>query len=760
MYPKTIYRAWLLLLLLAACGKDEPMPPTPPTPAPTTLNEGFNLPAEGIQADKPLTLTLKIPTDSPLFGASSLYLHSGLGAQWQGAPVWGTNDAKYRLTPVAGQMGVWTITLGPTVAAYYGQSASSEAQWLNLLVRTADGSRQTADYAFPMANASSSFTLPAPTLQPLPLTGENVEGIHLQGGGTATLVLYDRDKTGKRKSHAYVVSDLSGWRLDDRFAMRYDESRGCWWLTLTGLPTGQTAFQYYLYDEKDGGVFLCDPYSEQVREKDVDADFPAQASGRYVSVIDTQGTEQPMTSTFRIAHPESLVIYELLLRDFTAEGTLAAAQAKLPYLKALGVNAIELMPVQEFAGADSWGYDTSFYFALDGSYGRKQAYRNFVTACHEQGLAVILDVVYNHTNAQNPFARQYWDKVRNRPSATNPWLNAETPHKKYVFSPCDFNHESAQTRAFVKRNLAHLLRTYGFDGFRFDFTKGFTQKPTTEDADLSAYDAGRVAVLREYRDAVKAVRSDAVVIMEHFSEPEEAALSQEGIRFWRNLNDAYCQLAMGWSERSDLGRIYDPGLGFVGFMESHDEERMAYKQSQWGNGLLKTSLPARTRQLAAGAAFFLTVPGPKMIWQFGELGYDFSINSDRSGGNVNEGNRTARKPIRWDYYEQADRRELYSRYAALLALRTAHPELFGLNVFRQWRVGTSDWNQGRYIKLEHGAKKLLVLGNFTADEIRVEAPFGSTGPWREVGVGTYTVTQATEQLTVPAHGYRLFVNFD
>ena len=73
--------------------------------------------------------------------------------------------------------------------------------------------------------------------------------------------------------------------------------------------------------------------------------------------------------------------------------------------------------------------------------------------------------------------------------------------------------------------------------------------------------------------------------------------------------------------------------------------------------------PDRIRQLAANAAFFFTVPGPKMIWQFGELGYDFSINSNETGTAVSEEYRTSRKPIRWDYYENATRKELL-RYIA------------------------------------------------------------------------------------------------
>lgn len=767
MFIRLAPRLTLALLTVAAtaCKGDEewPSPDSSVTPGETTVYaDGFNYDLATLDADRPVTITFKAPEGTALYGTTgNLYLHSGVGSGWTGAPAWGDNSDKYKLTPVPGQSNLWSITLSPSVRSFYGVSADTPVRLLNLIVRTADKTLQTGDYTALVQDAQHGFTLSEPTIQAVPVSGDNLEGVHVRSASSATVVLYDRDTKGNRKEHAYLVSPLSDWEIDSRYQMNYDEAKSCWWITLEGLTPGETPYRFFVYSASGGGNFLADPYAEKVLEKGVDADFPDRAGGRYVSVLDTQPETYPWTVTdFKVNHGDRPVIYELLLRDFTASGDLQGAMEKLPYLKAMGVNAVELMPVQEFEGADSWGYNTGFYFALDGSYGTRQQYKAFVDACHREGIAVILDVVYNHTNDQNPFARLYWDYLNNRPSAENPWLNAETPHRKYVFSNDDFNHESALTRAFVKRNLAYLLETYRFDGFRFDFTKGFTQRQTTGDADLSAYDASRVAVLKEYRDAVKAVKNDAIVIMEHFVDEEETTLAREGILFWRNVNRAYCQSAMGWKEDSDFGRMYDAGLSSVGFMESHDEERMGYKQTQWGNGVLKTDLSARMKQLSANAAFFLTVPGPKMIWQFGELGYDFSINADASGTAVNEANRTARKPVRWDYYEVAERRRLYEVYASLTALRNAHPELFGEGAFREWRVGLNDWNNGRYLKLESGAKTLVVVGNFTStSSVAVSASFGHTGLWNELGGGTLNVTSDTQTVDVPGHEFRVYTNF-
>jgi len=85
------------------------------------------------------------------------------------------------------------------------------------------------------------------------------------------------------------------------------------------------------------------------------------------------------------------MIYELLLRDFTATGDLNGAMEKIGYLKSLGFNAVELMPVQEFDGNDSWGYNPCFYFALDKAYGTDHMYKAFIDKCHEAGMAGLFD---------------------------------------------------------------------------------------------------------------------------------------------------------------------------------------------------------------------------------------------------------------------------------------------------------------------------------------------------------------------------------
>jgi 1,4-alpha-glucan branching enzyme len=144
---------------------------------------------------------------------------------------------------------------------------------------------------------------------------------------------------------------------------------------------------------------------------------------------------------FTIPDHSNLIIYELLFRDFTgtegkaeANGTVRQAIAKIPYLKALGVNAIELMPIMEFNGNNSWGYNTNFYMAPDKAYGSPEDYKEFIDLCHKNGMAVILDIVFNQSDGLHPWYQMY-------PIASNPFYNQNAPHSYSVLN--DWNQDNA-----------------------------------------------------------------------------------------------------------------------------------------------------------------------------------------------------------------------------------------------------------------------------------------------------------------------------
>lgn len=756
----------LLSCLFIACSDDnkEDLPDLQP-------GEGMNYSPKTPDADQPLTITFKAPTSSALFGyKGEVYIHTGVVGEgdWQYVPAeWNQNIDKCKMTKL--EENIWSITLEPDIRQWF-QSGKTPIEKLGIVIRSSDGSKKGIDIDSFVKVTDHKYQGFSPAeIKHAALPGNVEEGINVINNTTVTLVLYDKDTEGNHKDFAHVLGDFNNWELTNKedCQMCRDDAAGCWWITLNNLnPTKEYAFQYYVGTKGGENIRLADAYCEKILDPGHDDDIPASTypdnktypkGGKgIVSVFKIQRDNYAWSvPDFKMQHPKQPVIYEMHLRDFTADHSISGALQKLDYLKNMGVDAIELMPVQEFDGNDSWGYNPCFFFALDKAYGTPKMYKDFIDACHRKGMAVILDVVYNHATGNMPFARLYWDSAKNKTARNNPYFNTDAPHPYSVFQ--DFNHESPLVRKFVKRNLKFLLNEYKIDGFRFDLTKGFTQTASTE-ATASNYDAARIAILKDYHSAVKAAKSDALVIFEHFCEKkEEQELAAEGIYLWRNMNNAYCQSAMGWKENSGFDGLYESTPSWVGFMESHDEERMGYKQTQWGNGVLQTDLPTRIRQLAANAAFFFTVPGPKMIWQFGELGYDFSINSNETGTAVSEEYRTSRKPIRWDYYENATRKELFEIYSQLIDLRNEKPSLFEGNATLTWRAGASDWDQGRSLYLSGiTGEAIAVVGNFSNTDADVTFP-GPIGEWRNYFTGQNETV--TEKVTVPANHFILYTRF-
>ena len=194
---------------------------------------------------------------------------------------------------------------------------------------------------------------------------------------------------------------------------------------------------------------------------------------------------------------------------------------------------LNLMPVNEFEGNESWGYNPSFYFAADKYYGPKNDLKRFIDECHKRDIAVILDIVLNHSYGRSSFVRLYSSGDFGPPTEENPWYNVISPNPVFSWG-YDFNHESEQTKQLVDRINKYWLEEYKFDGFRFDFTKGFTNTP----GDGGSFDQSRINILKRMADNIWEVDSSAYVILEHFApNSEEQVLSDYGMMIWGNLNN-------------------------------------------------------------------------------------------------------------------------------------------------------------------------------------------------------------------------------
>ena len=553
------------------------------------------------------------------------------------------------------------------------------------------------------------------------------DGINYGADNTsATLIMY-----APGKNNVFLLGELNNWTQLNAYQLKRDGNY--WWITLTGLTPGKMyGFQYLV----DGTLRVSDAYTELVLDPWNDKwinektmiypNIKPYPVGKTDGLVATLQTAKPTYNwefpNFTMPNPENMVIYELLLRDFTVEKSLSAAMLKLDYLKNLGVTAIELMPIQEFDGNNSWGYNPNHYFAPDKAYGTPDMYKKFIDECHKRGMAVLLDMVFNQATGVHPFAALYWDAVNSKPAATNPWMNVTAPHQYSVLN--DFNHSFSGTKEYFKRVLQYWITEYKVDGYRMDLTKGFTQNSGTE----SSYDQSRIDNLSAYYDAVKAVKSNAMFILEHFcTGSEETALANSGMYLWRNQNNSYCQSAMGYQSSSDFTGMDASPRRWVGYAESHDEERNFYKAKAYGTGNLMTDSIARIKRVPLNIAFTTLLPGPKMIWQFGEMGYDYSINSN--GGRTNE------KQSAWGWLNLAHRKAAADASAKIITLRSLYPTAFTQGNFAL-NVGTGDWSAGRRIGLSHADLNLVVLGNFDpVNTITASPNFQTSGTWYNLITG-------------------------
>ncbi len=624
---------------------------------------------------------------------------------------------------------------------------------------------------------SFSFYIP-PTTTVAALPAGVQEGINYAANNTsATLVLY-----APGKNNIVVIGDFSNWTIQCANQMNKTPDGNYYWITLTGLTPGTEYGYQYLVDNT---IRTADPYAQKILDQDNDPfinavtypnlkPYPVGLTTGLVSVLQTAEPQYNwQVNNFVKPDKRNLIIYELLIRDFTAEHSYQSLIDSLQYLKNIGINAIELMPINEFDGNESWGYNPAFYFAPDKYYGTKNKLKEFIDKCHLNGIAVILDVVYNHCTGNAPQAKMYWDAANNRPAANNPWLNITAPHPYSVFN--DFNHTSVATQYLVLRSLDFWLTEYKVDGYRFDLAKGFTQTQTNTTT-VENYDATRVANLKRYYDGTIPGHPGTYMILEFLGTlpcQEEQEYAAHGFMLWGNNNFVYNQCTMGYTANSDISPIVysDPKKAYnnpaeVGYMESHDEERTMYKNLTFGNSSGSynvKNLPTALAREEAAAAVFFTVPGPKMIWQFEERGYDIPLNY--GGSNV------ANKPPHWEYMNDPNRRHLYDTYDSIIKFRLDNPNIFNNTTF------TYDfYNNGGLCKLfqiadpNASGKKVTVIANLDVVAQSKAVTFQSTGNWTNyVSNGTgagingttgtnFTLATATQTISLQPGEYHIYVS--
>lgn len=597
------------------------------------------------------------------------------------------------------------------------------------------------------------------------------------------------------KSSVYVIGDFNNWGINAAYQMK--KSGEHFWLEIAGLTSGtEYAFQY-LVDET---LRIADPYADKILDPDdqyIPAEtypslkaFPEKALTdkwyfNRVSVLQTnQQPYQWQATSFQKPAKEKLVIYELHIRDFfgTGKKNYQSLIDTIRYFKRLGVNAIELMPITEFSGNDSWGYNPNFMFAPDKFYGTKNKLKEFIDKCHQNGIAVIMDMVMNQQDLPNSYLMMDFDFNPSvfKPTTNNRWFNVKATHPYSVFF--DLNHESPYTKTYLDTINYYWLNEFKIDGYRYDLSKGFTQVNTNDPPNVggwSSYDASRIAILKRMADKVWSHTPNAYIILEHFADnSEEKELAEyrsgegKGMMLWANFNNAFNQNTMGYGSENDISGLYHFNRswttpGAIGYMESHDEERLMYKNVQFGNSNSNYSTKNFNTAIArikAATVIFYSIPGPKMLWQFGELAYDKSINTCVNGSIGNEC-RTSAKPVQWDYLQDGTRKSLFDVTADILRLRKSYSVFTsgdatitaGTNLIKQVALKNKPYLTN---PTNPDQMNVVAVANFDIVNQTASVSFPHTGTWYEYySYGTsVNITSAIFPMNMLPGEFKLFTD--
>ena len=615
----------------------------------------------------------------------------------------------------------------------------------------------------------SFYVASANTIAPLPPGVK--DGInYFTDPDSVTLVLY-----APYKKQVTVLGDFNNWTASTSYQMNETPDGLRYWITIKGLAARtEYAYQYLI----DNTMQVADYNSELVLDKNADPyipagnfpglkPFPAKAAGSLAGVLETGQTPYSWNdNSFVAPDKKNLIVYELLVRDFVSTQSWNTIADTLNYLKKLGINAIEVLPFNNFEGASSWGYNSNFFFAPDKVYGTPDALKHFVDVCHQNGIAVIMDLAMQDVFGSSPLATMYWNSSTNTPSLQNPWLDSLPTHPYNVGS--QFNHSSQATIDLRNRVYAHWINDYHIDGYRFDLAGGYTQTDYTHGQDWqNTYDAGRVATWKNIYDELQSIKPGTYCILESFvNYTEQKNYTDYGMLTWgngANENYAFTQASMGYNDGSDFsGGIYSSaGLtqpGMVTYQESHDEVRLMFKNENYGSssGTYNVKDTATALKRAAMAtAFWSMIPGPKMMWMFGELGYDYSVNA--CGDGTTTCGNTDPKPVRWDYFTQPNRLALYNVYSKLLNLRNVPSYL---STFTTGTVNKDLSGAIKWMNVSGPSLQVMVYGNFDVQQQTGPISFPTTGSWYNLFTGKDTTvsTTALTNVTLRAGEYYVFVN--
>ena len=502
-----------------------------------------------------------------------------------------------------------------------------------------------------------------------------------------------------------------------------------WWVF---VPNAKAGDEYKYAGMKVGEsscTMVADPYSQYNRY-----------SNGYSVVVDH--TYAWTDSSWQRPGWSYYAIYELHVKDFTSadtsvtsvnRGRYLGVKEKMAYLQNLGVTAIELMPISEFPDAGySWGYNTSLYFAPESGYAVNPSVgqegvdqlKALVDAAHAHGIAVVVDMVFNHTANNDNWLWMIDNEA---------YFNGSTPWGNRL------NTEHSVVQRLGKDCIEMYMNKYHIDGFRFDATgNGYIS----------------YTFLHELKNHAVSIDPNVYFVYENL--PNNSDLKTWGGQWSDSYHDKGINLICDWDSMTASGfttQIYysaDEGwasspVEALNYLESHDEDTLAYLMNL--AGLSTESMKWRTRQASVLLATSLGVP---MIW----MGQEFLRS--REGQNTDE--------MSLDWTLKSTYSDIHDYYAGVFRLRRDNPALRPSDAsgfawqYRPWESGADNnvvaWSM---VTGNSADKKFVVVFNFNDSTRTVNVGFPEDGTWTKVitetGIdGTGTITASGNSASIEIMG--------
>ncbi len=520
-------------------------------------------------------------------------------------------------------------------------------------------------------------------------------------------------------SKASLVGDFL-----EESAIEMEKGKDGYFRTKVELDDGQYSYKFRVKSQSpfldtDEWTYVIDPYATEVDEESQQAVVQLKDGERIIDDYVWQHTDVELPS------PDELIIYEMLVQDFTekaGEGSFQTVLDRLDYLQDLGVNAIELMPIQSCPMEIGWGYNLRHYFALRSKYGKPSELKRLVDECHARGILLMLDVVLNHSEAEAPLTKidyNYW-YLQDPKDPDQSW------GPEFDYGHYDENYERFPARDFMREMVNFWITEYRFDGLRFDAVK---QLDNPEVLKMIVDEAGLAAQPKSLFTAA-----------EHIPEkPEICGLEGPVDSSWRvSFHYNFLDIVKGEGSAIDkVKELIDPTqMGFEGtstvinYLTSHDQNRVMANLAD-----MEIFDEAAFKRAKLGAALVFTAMGVPMIWMGEEFGEYKPKTLDPA-------------PLDWSLLDNDDNLGLFKYYKGLIALRKENAALRSdnISIFHENAdvqvVGYMRWH-------EMGARVAVIVNcsdNFLAGyEI---ADMSEDGTWHEW----------TKNFDVPVEGGKLMID--